>query len=205
MAVTPVRLLNLYPRYWRERYGEEFLALLESTDLTLRLVLDVVRAAARERLTRTVVGRAFVGLAITGAALVCAWGGHTLTPPSWSVVLGSALELLTAAVMLRLLIVILRRGPRVSAGELRIWLLALFVGAVGSEWASLVSHPGIGVAADSMFLILGRNALMVTNCLIQLLLAGDGYPNDPRLVPLVPRSTAPPARPLGLFDPRPRP
>jgi hypothetical protein len=43
-------LLRLFPRGWRERYGEEFAALLEATQPTAAVVLDVARAAVRERL-----------------------------------------------------------------------------------------------------------------------------------------------------------
>jgi len=43
------RLLRLYPRDWRERYGDEFLTLLESEPVGLRVVADVALAAARER------------------------------------------------------------------------------------------------------------------------------------------------------------
>lgn len=39
------RLLSLYPKEWRERYGVEFEALLEHTALSPRLVGDVVVAA----------------------------------------------------------------------------------------------------------------------------------------------------------------
>lgn len=39
-------LLALYPRQWRERYGEEFAALLDDTPPTLPMVVDVVYHAA---------------------------------------------------------------------------------------------------------------------------------------------------------------
>lgn len=42
-------LLSLYPRTWRERYGEELLALLADTGLTPRIMLDVVAGAAIQR------------------------------------------------------------------------------------------------------------------------------------------------------------
>jgi len=59
-------LLRLYPRQWRERYGEEFLALVEGEGVRPRLILDVARAAVGEWV--------FVGLqslgwhSVTGAA-----------------------------------------------------------------------------------------------------------------------------------------
>ncbi len=40
-------LVALYPRKWRESFGEEFAALLEDTRLTPGAVLDVVVHAAR--------------------------------------------------------------------------------------------------------------------------------------------------------------
>ena len=49
-AGLEARLLRLYPRGWREKYGEEFLALLEQTDVSGRQVSDVVVAASRERI-----------------------------------------------------------------------------------------------------------------------------------------------------------
>lgn len=42
-------LLRLYPAAWRERYGDELLALIDESGLTLRIVLDVLLAAAVER------------------------------------------------------------------------------------------------------------------------------------------------------------
>lgn len=47
-------LLRLYPRAWRERYGEEFAALLAQQPLTWEGVLDIGRGAfdARQRATR---------------------------------------------------------------------------------------------------------------------------------------------------------
>lgn len=41
-------LLRLYPHAWRERYGDEFAALLEQSPATWRTLADVVRAAGAE-------------------------------------------------------------------------------------------------------------------------------------------------------------
>lgn len=43
-------LLRVYPRWWRERYGDELLALLEAEPLTWRSRGDVLAAGLRERL-----------------------------------------------------------------------------------------------------------------------------------------------------------
>jgi hypothetical protein len=40
----------LYPAWWRRRYGEEFLAVLEWQPLTPRIALDVLRGALDARL-----------------------------------------------------------------------------------------------------------------------------------------------------------
>jgi hypothetical protein len=46
-------LIRLYPRAWRDRYGDEFAALLESDGSGGRSVADVVWAALRERVRPT--------------------------------------------------------------------------------------------------------------------------------------------------------
>jgi hypothetical protein len=46
--VTARALLRLYPAAWRERYGDELLALIDESGLTFRIVPDVVFAAGVE-------------------------------------------------------------------------------------------------------------------------------------------------------------
>lgn len=43
-------LVALHPKDWRERYGEEFAALLQDTRLTPRAMADVVAASVGLRL-----------------------------------------------------------------------------------------------------------------------------------------------------------
>jgi hypothetical protein len=43
-------LTRLYPRAWRERYAEEFNALLEAERVSLRGSIDVIRSALREHI-----------------------------------------------------------------------------------------------------------------------------------------------------------
>src|SRR5688572_21667426 len=45
MRIKPRHLLRLYPRQWRARYGDEFLALLEREGTTSRVVLNVLAGA----------------------------------------------------------------------------------------------------------------------------------------------------------------
>ena len=60
------RLLALYPRAWRQRYGDEFLALLEAERPAARLVLDVV-VGALDAWLRPQVGRAAAPASAGGA------------------------------------------------------------------------------------------------------------------------------------------
>ena len=43
-------VLTLYPRQWRDRYGEEFLALLESQPVSIGVFVDVLAGAIDARL-----------------------------------------------------------------------------------------------------------------------------------------------------------
>jgi hypothetical protein len=47
------RLVRLYPRAWRERYEDEFLALLDQTPLTASIAVDLLVCAIRERVRAT--------------------------------------------------------------------------------------------------------------------------------------------------------
>ena len=51
--LTGRRLLRLYPRAWRERYGDEFLALVGEEQLSLRHTVDIVAGAIDARLSRS--------------------------------------------------------------------------------------------------------------------------------------------------------
>src|SRR5690242_4263076 len=60
---------NLYPQWWRDRYGEEFAALLEDARPGLRGTLDIAKSALWLQLTtysfkRTVLAGALAGLAV---------------------------------------------------------------------------------------------------------------------------------------------
>lgn len=49
-AVKILLLLRLYPRSWRERYGEEFFAHLREQPIDAKAVLNIVQAAIGERI-----------------------------------------------------------------------------------------------------------------------------------------------------------
>jgi hypothetical protein len=56
-------LLRLYPRVWRDRYGEEFLSLVESRPLGVAQILDIVRSSFSEHL-RSGVNASRVGVQV---------------------------------------------------------------------------------------------------------------------------------------------
>lgn len=66
--MKPSSLLRLYPRAWRQRYGDEFLAMSEHRALTTRESLDVVRAVVVEWTRRPVAGPSIVACACGVAA-----------------------------------------------------------------------------------------------------------------------------------------
>ncbi len=66
------RYVGLYPRAWRERYGDELLEVLEQERLGLRTRLDLVRGALDARLHPFVPSRLPVLAAVTASALAVA-------------------------------------------------------------------------------------------------------------------------------------
>ena len=44
-------LVRLYPRFWRQRYGDEIAALLEEQPIGFRIVFDMVRGALSQRVS----------------------------------------------------------------------------------------------------------------------------------------------------------
>ena len=77
---------NLYPRWWRERYGEEFAALLEDSRPGLGASLDILKGALSMRLfvlsgKRILLSGAVAGLAIGFASaffLTPLYASHTI-------------------------------------------------------------------------------------------------------------------------------
>lgn len=66
--MKPTTLLRLYPRAWRERYGDEFLAMTGAGAVTLRDTADILRAALIEWSRTRIVGPTLVALVASIAA-----------------------------------------------------------------------------------------------------------------------------------------
>src|SRR5262245_25166298 len=73
MTIRPQHLVRLFPRQWRRRYGDEFLALLEKTAVDRKVVFDTMRAAAGEWVFHTFTARVAMGLVLATVANVTAW------------------------------------------------------------------------------------------------------------------------------------
>jgi hypothetical protein len=124
-------LLRLYPRRWRERYGEEFELVLRGTPPGAGPVLDVVRGAvdAHVRALRPV-PLARLGLLVLGAAVVGWLNLHTTDD----------VQPVAAALLVFGFGFGLHRPGRA-------WLYALVLFAavpLSAVWAHVVSyHPGV--------------------------------------------------------------
>lgn len=67
-------LVRLYPRAWRERYGEEFAALLEESPPTLADAFDVLRGAFDAHVRRQIFdGRALMMIELRRSVLAVLW------------------------------------------------------------------------------------------------------------------------------------
>jgi hypothetical protein len=204
-------LLRLFPRNWRARYGAEFAALLETSFLTPRNILGIVRLAAGEWLLRTMPGRVLLGLTVSSVALWCAMmisaaipvapvitfeGGRQLVAPPGFRLLGQMFGVVVFASIFRFVIRtfgVVRSPAPMSARGLSVWLLALFFSSVFAQWVDLIGWHGPRLEPTWPFSIWGHQAVYTTIALINLL-AADRHS---RLESANTR-TAKASRPLGL-------
>ncbi len=151
--MTANRLICLYPRRWRERYGVEFLALLEAMPITRRLVFDIVRAAGRERLERTPAGRVILAAAVAVTSTVCAAVLFRVLPmstdfspatPFWS---GTFLYLSSGAPLivgtLLMVAATTRRRHWYGRPELGVQLALLLISSVWAQWFAIGDQHGV--------------------------------------------------------------
>ena len=191
------RLVRLFPRIWRERYGGEFEALLESSRLTRRDVADVVRRAAGEWIAHTMIGRIILGTVLAASATVLAAGLTALTPvdvaqQNWPIVTLVAFGLLDLGMSCRFLWCALMR-ERILAREQTAWMTALFVTSIATQWGARVvltaaTMPGIAMLV-AMWTIFVQSS-MQTMAMSRILPHGQ-VPHRLR--------KGPAARPLGLI------
>jgi hypothetical protein len=162
------RWLRLYPRDWRERYGDELLEVLEARPIDWRVRLDLVRGALDAHLNP--LSPPDIGFAmplVAGIAWICA-GAATLlepVPPDWPGYLAWTLPLglVGALATLRSVTTIGRRSglraPAVAASVTLfallghgIWVVALAIAIVGGPYGA-VTAAAQSIAAVGTILV----------------------------------------------------
>jgi hypothetical protein len=153
--VSATRIVALYPRAWRARYGEELEALLEAGSLGLRDRIDLLRGALDAHLHPARPSPLPVVAALTASALLTA---HAIAlaaqpvPTDWPGYLEEALPLVIAAVaaLLPALVglwlklgdadgALGRLGLVVALGGHLCWLVALLAAAMRVEYGPLTA------------------------------------------------------------------
>ena len=81
MRSTARFLIHLYPASWRERYGEEFQALLEDSAPSFSAVLDLMKGAIKMHLTVPAFPK--LALLLSVAGLLAGWGISFLVAPTY--------------------------------------------------------------------------------------------------------------------------
>ena len=166
-------LLRLYPRTWRARYGDEFLALIADTGLTWRSMLDVVLAASVERArvlialwrgqaeadafvkTKTWGPANFRELVTEGGAVACLMCVTWLlliqlgVPKPWANTSSLPLLLSLFAQVALLDLLVPRPASPIDRVLLRFVPFALGVGVAGLAWACGGLLTGLGVPGPS--------------------------------------------------------
>lgn len=153
--MSATRIVGLYPRAWRARYGEELEALLEAGSLGLRDRVDLLRGALDAHLHPARPSPLPVVAALTASALVTA---HAIVlvaqpvPPDWPGYLEEALPLVIVAVVALLPAIVGlwlklgdadgalgRLGLVVAVGGHLVWLAALLATAMRVDYGPLTA------------------------------------------------------------------
>jgi len=185
-ALAGSRLLRAYPRWWRDRYGDEMRALLEARSPSLRDRIDLVRGAFDAHL-RGLDPEAAGGVAaalIAGGAWtivgVASTGGPT--PPDWPGYLDSTLPIALLGVVAVLVAVLrLTRLAWASNGlSLELAAVAVVVGHVA--WASALTVAILGGPYGAVTAIAQSMAAISTVAMGLVLLRAGAHPVGEALV-----------------------
>jgi hypothetical protein len=141
-------LLRLYPRGWRERHGEEMLALLEDRPPSVADRLDLVRGALDARLHPAEASRLPALAAITGGAAWTIVGLVVLgqpVAPDWPGYLFEVLPLAIAGVAC-LLVAIVGSWLRIGDARDAVDRVALHLAVAGHiAWACALAAAALGI------------------------------------------------------------
>jgi hypothetical protein len=177
MHLTTGSLVRLYPRPWRDRYGDEMLAMLEAGPVRARDGLDLVRGALDAWLHPATRSWLPAGAAIVGGGLWTVAAAAVLSQPApldWPGYLVDILAITLAAAGILLVATIgcsLRVG---DAGGRSIWF-AVWLSIIGYlGWMAALTATAAGIA-DGPTLAVAQTMAMVgaTAVGIALIRAGD--------------------------------
>ncbi len=199
MKMKPRHLVRLFPRTWRARYGAEFEALLDATDLTRQDVRNIVQHAAGEWIATTITGRVVLGVFLSSVATGVALGLAILAPEGafagqqpWTLEFSALFALVMLAMACRYtwcVVTCTRAGGR----EQIFWIVATFVSSTLAQWGQIVGWPYGGSPRVPTLWVLAA-VFMTTNCMDTLAISRI----VPRAQTPVRLRRRPPARPLGL-------
>lgn len=151
------RLLRLYPRAWRDRYGAEMAALLESTAPDFRARVDLVRGALDAHLSRADAAPGRIGIAaalVAGAAwtIIAVASLGAPAPPDWPGYLVETLPLAAIGASAILVAAIAAARPAWSANGLPLefglvavvvghgfWVVALCLAVFGGPYGAITA------------------------------------------------------------------
>jgi hypothetical protein len=162
-------LLRLYPAAWRERYGEEFGAVLASQRVSAGLVLDVIGGAIDAhlypQLRQSESKQAQGGDTMTLAMLQrCAVGGPRLSPSERRI--GSRLAIGTSFVMALLYLVLTKIYREAPAVQAVIWAAVFSPNIINTQMAYLKKRSWLTHAIIVGGSILVVYAFMLAVCVI---------------------------------------
>jgi hypothetical protein len=177
MPLTSRGLVRMFPRQWRRRYGDEFIAMLDPAPLDRRAVLDTLRCACDEWIFRTMTGRVVMGVMVATVANLAAWhllsivplqadvqylaDGHKLVGPPWPTHLAASLWFVEASLFLRSVAGFFP-SFRIGRGELVAWLILLCGHATIQQWSDVVCWLDTGIAAPSRWDVWADSAMRLT-------------------------------------------
>jgi hypothetical protein len=198
-VITPRHLVRLFPRTWRARYGTEFEALLDASDLTRHDVLNILGHAAGEWVASTGTGRVVLGVFLSSLATVVALGLARLAPAGvlagqqvWTLEFSLLFGILMTAMSIRLTWCLFT-GTRIGGREQIFWIAAMFVTSALGQWGQMVGWRD-GFAPGVPIIWAFSTSFMTMECINTLAMS--------RILPhgQVPSRLRrrPPARPLGL-------
>jgi hypothetical protein len=193
--VSAERYVRLYPRAWRERYGDELEAVLETAGIGARSRIDLLRGAVDAHLHPDTPSPLPVVAALSASAFAVAHAialGTEPVPTEWPGYLEAALPLIIASVLALIPAVIglwLKLGDADGAlGRFGVilavvgygaWLVALLAAATRVAYGPLTAAAAtvamVGTAALGVALV-GRSRLLLGALLGAAALAGVAPP-----------------------------